>query len=458
MIDIYLDNKILDQQDINQYFLECSREKSKYDKKLSFYYKLIEAYDDYKYNNAVVLHGVRRTGKSVALDQFKDYLIENKVNFWHIILIKDGLDLTDFTKYVLVNKNINTIIIDEFTRFSNFKDEINILLDACANYNIKLILTGTESYLISLSSDNSAFGRYTFISTSQLIYHDILKIVDEKDFTFFDYSTSNNVVGSETLLKSLISSLYLSIDKGTKMRKNPLVDLDITEIEDIVSAIIESIIYIKSERFKIPKKKLEYIEFFDSFINKNYSDRSITKEEFYTVLLELVRLNLFYTLDVYNPTKENITSISYYLSSPNLLIDLIESHGYTGLLDCNLVNKNGDMIESCVIANILYYIKNNKSYNYFTIRNHNGSLEVDLCIHNVITDTINLIEIKKNSKLSAGNLFNKDLNAFKNKYKQVNYYKIYCIGNLLEDKNSSVKDIKVEDFLKDMMDKRELLK
>lgn len=118
------------------------------------YIKKLRNYKDKKIIK--VLTGIRRSGKSTILNQFKNELIKNGVSEKNIISInfddnsnKDLLDREKLHKYILEKADQNTknyIFLDEIQNVNEFEKCVDSLF--LRDY-LDIYMTGSNSYMLS---------------------------------------------------------------------------------------------------------------------------------------------------------------------------------------------------------------------------------------------------------------------------------------------------------------------
>ena len=115
------------------------------------------------------MHGLRRTGKTVALKHsiLKMNQIDKKLSIY-LIKANDNIDANEIM-LALSKINNAVIFIDEITRVNNIIGLLHILSDTLSSNNrLKIVLTGTDSYVFNLANLTSLFGR-AYYSHSTLL-------------------------------------------------------------------------------------------------------------------------------------------------------------------------------------------------------------------------------------------------------------------------------------------------
>ena len=106
------------------------------------------------YTEAVTLFGIRRTGKTTVLKQlWNKYKTDNSV----FLTINSDIGIHQVMDY-LNNKYgfIDLLFIDEITRVGDLDYNFHELLDHYKLVGTKVICTGTDSYFLSMSQQDTA--------------------------------------------------------------------------------------------------------------------------------------------------------------------------------------------------------------------------------------------------------------------------------------------------------------
>ena len=124
--------------------------------------QLIESKD---LNLIKVITGVRRSGKSTLLLQYKEYLISQGISEKNIIYmnfesadwysIKNYEDLYNYIKNN-INKNKNYILLDEVQNIEKWEKAVNSLL---VDIDCDIYITGSNAYLLSSELTTLLAGR-----------------------------------------------------------------------------------------------------------------------------------------------------------------------------------------------------------------------------------------------------------------------------------------------------------
>lgn len=134
-----------------------------------------------------VITGVRRSGKSKLLEQFKEY-IENNIENYNIIYINFSLlefeqlneyhKLNDYIESKYIQNKNNFVLIDEVQMCNGFEKTINSL-HASEKYDI--YITGSNAFLLSSDLATLFTGRTFEIEVFPFSFEEYLKYYQYKD-------------------------------------------------------------------------------------------------------------------------------------------------------------------------------------------------------------------------------------------------------------------------------------
>ncbi len=147
--------------------------------------QLIESKD---LNLIKVIVGVRRSGKSTLLLQYKDYLLSQKIKTTNIIYmnfesaefynINDYNDLYNYIKNKITNKNKFYILLDEVQNISKWEKAVNSIL---VDFNTDIYITGSNAYLLSSELTTLLAGRVLTIKIYPFSFKEFISIYPFKD-------------------------------------------------------------------------------------------------------------------------------------------------------------------------------------------------------------------------------------------------------------------------------------
>lgn len=259
-----------------------------------------------------VVTGIRRCGKSTLFKQYKNYLIENKVDKGQIISINfenpdenkynDWHDLYDYISGVIIKDKMNYIFLDEVQIISHFEKLVDGLF---IKENVDIYITGSNSHMLSGELATYLTGRYMQIHMLPLSFKEyyystnsknelkeyqnyienggfpyLLTLADDKELirNYLDgiYNTvlmkdviSRNNIKDIMILDSVIKFIFDNIGQlvstnkisntlNSNNRKN-----SVNTIESYLSNLLDSYIIYKVSRFDIRGK--EYLKTGDKY-------------------------------------------------------------------------------------------------------------------------------------------------------------------------------------------------
>lgn len=144
--------------------------------------------DFYDSNLVKILVGIRRSGKSVILEQIIKELKDKGIDENHIIYINfEFIEFEELTDYKKLNKYIKEkitddskyyLFFDEIQNVENFEKVINSLR---ASQNVSIFITGSNSRLLSEELSTVLSGRYVSFKINPLSYKEVLELLEVKN-------------------------------------------------------------------------------------------------------------------------------------------------------------------------------------------------------------------------------------------------------------------------------------
>lgn len=445
--------------------MEANTKKAKYQNlsnqvcnypRLSNYYKVVDLLEDY--HVAIALYGIRRTGKTVVLDQlWQEYKCDTAS---YIRINHNAMTCQDLVNYIQ-KKNLKLLLVDEVTRLKDFDTEISVVLDHCIGHGVKLVVAGTEAYMLYLSTLDEAFGRLEFVSFNPTLFTD-LKVVKPSS-TFEEYCMKGLGLQQQTaerVKNNLYVSLMGSIQKSVLTRKLSLRNCSEDSFKMAIQSIIEYIIGVMKNEIAAPNYKTTVLSGCDCNYKGNI--RNIDKFAIRELFSMLVNLNIINVMDQKTFTIKEDGQILrenkavFYSTQPALYYDLLLDVGTTYAdfsTDDELLDVKGALFESAVVTQLLRTLENCSNYTLYSLRNeglekHKGEIDLVIEKHNGYNEdgiadiTLNLIEFKFNGRKRGMHFQNKVFKEYAKKYNKVNCYTVYCVGS-----SNRPSSIHVEDFL-----------
>lgn len=266
-----------------------------------------------------VITGIRRSGKSVLLNQIKEELYE-KVEESHVIYINfedvtyaDIEDFKDLNNYVIDKIKDDKkyyLLFDEIQYVSKWEKVINSLK---ATKNVSIFITGSNSDLLSGDLATYLSGRYVSFNVQPLTFSEVCLLKDTKDNLedlFLDYMKWGGLpqrfrFNDEKQIRTYLSDVYDSI-----VMKDIIKRFNVTDI-DLFNRILEYIMTNPAQSFSV-----------DNMCNylKNKDDRSVGKETIYNYLEYMCKALLIKKVDRYDVRGKRILNgkYKYYLTDLGL--------------------------------------------------------------------------------------------------------------------------------------------
>lgn len=268
-----------------------------------------------------VITGVRRSGKSKLLEEFKKYIIKNVENY-NIIHINFNIKKYDNLKncdilynyideHYVENKN-NFVLIDEVQMCNDFEKTIN-WIHAEEKYDIYV----TDSNVFLLSSDFATLftGRTFKIEMYPFSFKEFIKYYNYKDLdeAFNKYVLEGGMAGSYLYttseekyeyIKDVYNTLIVrDITQKYKIRNNKLLD----ELNDFLMDNISNLISSRSIARELSKLK------------NNKKEKSVSDKTINSYLKHLCSAFAFYKVRRYDIQGKKYLSSQdkYYLVDPS---------------------------------------------------------------------------------------------------------------------------------------------
>ena len=139
--------------------------------------------DFYDSDLVKILVGIRRSGKSVILEQIIEELRNRGIDIEHIIYINfEFIEFEELTDYKKLNKYIKDkikdnsmyyLFFDEIQNVDNFEKVVNSLR---ASEKVSIFITGSNSRLLSEELSTVLSGRYVSFRINPLSYKEVLQL------------------------------------------------------------------------------------------------------------------------------------------------------------------------------------------------------------------------------------------------------------------------------------------
>ena len=306
--------------------------------------------DFYNVNSLIkILCGLRRSGKSVILEQIIEEIRESGIKDDHIIYINfesldysnitNAFELNDFIKSFVNDKNTYYVFLDEVQKVSDFEKAINSLR---ITNQFSIFITGSNSKMTFLELSTDLSGRYVSFRVNPLSFKEVVELTNTKKENYkkllldiFEWGTLpqrfmfENIASRENYILDVYDSILLKdvVDR--------LGITDITSFNKILQYILETetrefsannvLKYLEENNNKIATDTLyKYLEALCStfIVNRVYRYDIKGKNV-------LKSLNKFYATDLgVKKIKTNSKEINYSQAFENVVYNELINKGY----------------------------------------------------------------------------------------------------------------------------------
>ena len=306
--------------------------------------------DFYNVNSLIkILCGLRRSGKSVILEQIIEEIRASGINDDHIIYINfesldysnitNALELNDFIKSFVKDKDTYYVFLDEVQKVSDFEKAINSLR---ITNQFSIFITGSNSKMTFLELSTDLSGRYVSFRVNPLSFREVVELTNTKKENYkkllldiFEWGTLpqrfmfENIASRENYILDVYDSILLKdvVDR--------LGITDITSFNKILQYVLETetrefsannvLKYLEENNNKIATDTLyKYLEALCStfIVNRVYRYDIKGKNV-------LKSLNKFYATDLgVKKIKTNSKEINYSQAFENVVYNELINKGY----------------------------------------------------------------------------------------------------------------------------------
>lgn len=372
-----------------------------------------------------IVYGMRRSGKSVILNQIMDEIKANGVKENNIIyinfeslkydFIKDAKDLYEYIEKLTENDDKYYVFLDEIQKVENFEKGINSLR-ITNNYSIFITGSNSRMTLLELSTDLS--GRYVSFRINPLSFKEVVELTNTKKdkyeellFDIFKWGSlpQRFLFKSDDDKMSYLSSVYDSI-----VLKDIIERLGIKDVTSF-SKVLQYILDTEAKEFS----RDNVIE----FLKKEHHE--IANDTLYNYLEALTStfiMNKVYRYDLHG--KSILKTLNKY---------------YANDLGIKQIKTTGDNINySISLENIVYNDLIGKDYKVYIGKTKKGEIDF-VATKNNITKYIQVCY-----KLEEESTIEREFGAF-NEIEGNNKY-VISLDNEDYSKNG-IKHINIFDFL-----------
>ena len=269
-----------------------------------------------------VIMGIRRCGKSVLLLQIIEELKEKGIPESQVIyinfenedysFIKNDIDLHNYIKKKIVNKEKYYLFFDEIQNVKDWEKAINSFK---SSKNVSVFITGSNSDLLSGELATHLAGRYVSFKLYPLTFGEVCVLKNLKERTeiedaFDDYITWGGMPQRFMLTDEMQTRTYLSDIYDSIVVKDIITRFGIKDI-DLFNRIVEYIVTTPSQNFSAESLS-------NYFANKD--DREVSKITLYNYLEYMAKAMLINKVDRYDIRGKRILNgkYKYYLTDLGL--------------------------------------------------------------------------------------------------------------------------------------------
>lgn len=308
------------------------------------YLKLIRPF--YDQDLIKVLVGIRRSGKSVILNQIMEELKQKGIDANHIIYINfEDFDYEEYTNPKKLNDYVKSKIVDE-NKYYLFFDEIQnveswekVVNSFRATKNVSIFITGSNSDLLSSDLATYIAGRYVSFKITPFTFKEVCELLNldnraDIENAFNDYLKwggmpqrfmQTDIISTKTYLNDIYDSIVI---------KDIVKRFNIKDI-DLLNRIVTYILTTPSQTFS-PERLKKYFE---------SESRNVSLETLYNYLDYITRANLISKAERYDIRGKRILTgkYKYYLT------DL----GFTNILSEGKKEQIGAYLENIVYNELI---------------------------------------------------------------------------------------------------------
>lgn len=194
------------------------------------------------------LYGIRRTGKTVMMQQCIAEMPEKQKKQSVYILCKTGCDMyqLQFALNELIRQEgMKNIFIDEITELEDFQVYGNALSDGYPILGARIIVAGTDSLGIGLAEMNILYDRVEEIHTSHVSYAEFSRLLGGKSLdeyiefggTLTDSPYKTKQSRDQYLNSAIVNNILHSLEKNEEVRKHRTVLTELYDQDELVSVI-----------------------------------------------------------------------------------------------------------------------------------------------------------------------------------------------------------------------------
>lgn len=236
----------------------------------------------------LVLYGLRRTEKTVAMEQaLAEYGHADECAFYEIT---DRDDIDDIYKKIIDKKQEGKKLIcfDEITKADGFINDSALLADIFAKEGIKIIITGTDSLGLIFAQNKELYDRTVDIRTTHISFAEHCRVLGVRDIDdYIEYGglmrKGEKIVHDyESARKYLDEAVSDNISNSIKKNiyEDGLIDITKSELRAIIEKLVEQYSgKITAKAIKAPLQKAsvnEPVAKLQNLVDKSVIDKRIS--------------------------------------------------------------------------------------------------------------------------------------------------------------------------------------
>ena len=185
------------------------------------------------YNGKIcALYGLRRTGKTVMMNQCISELPPEEKEKSVYILCKETCDMLEMEQVLdeLYEKGKRLFFIDEVTLIEDLQVYGNVFSDYYRTMGAKIVIAGTDSFGIYMAKTDILYDRTILIHTSQIPYAEFKRICKKDLDTYIEYGGTltnttykNNQNADEYLNTAIVENILHGLEGREEKRKHATV-------------------------------------------------------------------------------------------------------------------------------------------------------------------------------------------------------------------------------------------